>query len=133
MSFPKRVKLTRFELEVMEGFWKLGRAAIREVLDELPGKKRPAYTTIQTVVYHLEQKGAVRRVKKIGNAHLFEPLISKKTALGNLISDFLELLGGSSRPLMAHLVETQQVSLEDLHEMEKLLESRKKDTSPADK
>jgi len=121
MSRPRKVKLTRLELEVMEGFWKLGRAAIREVLEELPGKKRPAYTTIQTVVYHLEQKGAVRRVKKIGNAHLFEPLVSRKTAIESLISEFLGLLGGSARPLMAHLVETQQVSLEDLKEMEKML------------
>lgn len=114
----KSVKLTKFELEVMTVFWALGAASVREVQEELPEKKRPAYTTVQTIVYRLEEKGAVRRVKKIGNAHIFEPTVTQKAAHRRLIDELLNLFGGSAGPLMAHLVEAGKLSLEDLREAE---------------
>jgi BlaI family penicillinase repressor len=112
------IKLTRFELEVMSALWELGPASVRELQEKLPEKKRPAYTTVQTIVYRLEEKGAVRRVKKIGNAHIFEATITKKSAHRRLINELLALFGGSARPLMAHLVETGKLSLEDVRELE---------------
>ena len=83
----KQIKLSPFELKAMEALWKLGRACIREILEELPGKRRPAYTTVQTVVYRLEAKGAVRKLRKIGNAHIFVPVISRREAYQRLVSD----------------------------------------------
>lgn len=115
------VRLTRFELEVMEELWNLKRASIRELLESLPTKKRPAYTTVQTIVRRLEEKKAVSQIRKIGNAHIFEPTISRKAAYRRLINDFLDLFGGSARPLMAHLAETGKLRLEDLREMEELI------------
>jgi predicted transcriptional regulator len=114
-------RLTRFELEVMEELWKLGRASVRELLEALPSKKQPAYTTVQTIVRRLEEKGAVRQVRKIGNAHIYEPVVSRQVAYRRLVSDFLDLFGGSARPIMAHLVEEGQLSLEDLQQMERML------------
>jgi predicted transcriptional regulator len=115
------IRLTRFELEVMEAFWKLGPASVREVQQQLPEKKRPAYTTVQTMVYRLEEKGAVRRVKKIGNAHIFEAVVTRKAAYRRLIDDLLELFGGSPQPVMAHLVESGKLTLADVREMESAL------------
>jgi BlaI family penicillinase repressor len=115
----KNVKLTKFELEVMSALWELGAASsVREIQEKLPEKKRPAYTTVQTIVYRLEEKGAVRRIKKIGNAHIFEAAVSKNSAHRRLINELLDLFGGSARPLMAHLVETGKLSLEDVREAE---------------
>lgn len=114
-------RLTRFELEVMEELWKLGRASVRELLEALPSKKQPAYTTVQTIVRRLEEKGAVRQVRKIGNAHIYEPVVSRQVAYRRLVSDFLDLFGGSARPIMAHLVEEGQLSLGDLQQMERML------------
>ena len=116
------VRLTRFELEVMEALWKLERASVRELLESLPERKRPAYTTVQTIVRRLEEKKAIQHVRKIGNAYIFLPLISRKSAYRRLIDDFLDLFGGSARPLMAHLVETGRLSLDDLKELESWLE-----------
>lgn len=116
------IRLTRFELEVMEALWKLQRASVRELLEALPERKRPAYTTVQTIVRRLEDKRAVRQVRKIGNAYIFVPLISRKSAYRRLIDDFLDLFGGSARPLMAHLVETGKLSLDDLKDLENSLE-----------
>ena len=87
----------------MDALWTLGTASVREVQEHLPEQKRPAYTTVQTIVYRLEEKGAVRRVKKIGNAHVFEPAVTRKAAQRRLVDDLLGLFGGSARPLMAHL------------------------------
>jgi predicted transcriptional regulator len=112
------IKLTKFELEVMKAVWELGPTSIREIQEKLPEKKRPAYTTVQTIIYRLEEKGAVRRVKKIGNAHIFEAAVTKKSAHRRLINELLDLFGGSARPLMAHLVETGKLSLEDVRELE---------------
>jgi BlaI family penicillinase repressor len=115
----KNVKLTRFELEVMSALWELGTASsVREIQEKLPEKRRPAYTTVQTIVYRLEEKGAVRRVKKIGNAHIFEAAVTRNSAHRRLINELLDLFGGSARPLMAHLVETGKLSLEDVREVE---------------
>ena len=118
------VRLTRFELEVMEALWKLERASVRELLESLPERKRPAYTTVQTIVRRLEEKKAIQHVRKIGNAYIFVPLISRKSAYRRLIDDFLDLFGGSARPLMAHLVETGRLSLDDLKELESWLDPK---------
>ncbi len=117
-------KLTRFELEIMKVFWKLGRAAVREVLEEFPEDQRPAYTTVQTIVRRLEDKGAVRRVRKIGNAFIFEPVVSRTSTVGRLLDELLSLVGGSAKPLVAHLVESGELSLADLKEVETLLKDR---------
>lgn len=121
MIREKTVRLTKFELEVMGALWELGTASVREIQERLPEKKRPAYTTVQTIVRRLEDKAAVRRIKKIGNAFIFEPLVTRKAAHHRVISELLELFGGSARPLIAHLAEAGKLSLEDVREMEGLL------------
>jgi len=118
----KGIKLTKFELEIMEELWRLGQASIREVQEGLPEKRRPAYTTVQTIIHRLEDKGVVRRAKKIGNAFVFEPEVTRAAAHRRLITDLLEMLGGSARPLLAHLVEMGELSLEDLREIESIVE-----------
>jgi len=116
------VKLTKFELEVMEALWALGSASVREVQERLPAGKRPAYTTVQTIVYRLEEKGAVRRARKVGNAHVFEPVVTRKAAVRRLLDELLGLFGGSPRTLMAQLVDDGRLTLEDLREAEVALE-----------
>ena len=118
MAREKHIKLTRLELEVMDAVWALGSGSVREILEQLPEQKRPAYTTVQTIIYRLEEKGAVRRVKKIGNAHIFEALVTRKAAHKRLIDELLHVFGGSPRSLMAQLVETGQLTLHDLKELE---------------
>jgi BlaI family penicillinase repressor len=118
MAKERGVRLTKFELEVMEALWALGTASVREVQERLPAAKRPAYTTVQTIVYRLEEKGAVRRVRKVGNAHVFEPAVTRRAAVRRLLDDLLELFGGSPRALVAQLVETGRLSLEDVREVE---------------
>ena len=118
MAKEKNIKLTKFELEVMSALWELGVASVREIQERLPEKKRPAYTTVQTIIYRLEEKGAVRRLKKIGNAHIFESAITRKAVHRRLIDDLLNLFGGSARPLMAHLVESGKLTLDDVRELE---------------
>jgi predicted transcriptional regulator len=118
MAKEPSVKLTKFELEVMESLWALGTASVREVQERLPAAKRPAYTTVQTIVYRLEEKGAVRRVRKVGNAHVFEPAVTRRAAVRRLLDDLLELFDGSPRALVAQLVETGRLSLEDVREVE---------------
>jgi BlaI family penicillinase repressor len=127
----QQMKLTRFELEIMDSLWELGRASVREIQEQLPARKRPAYTTVQTMIYRLEEKGAVRRVKKIGNAHVFEPLVTRKAAHHRLITELLDFFGGSARPLMAHLAETGKLSLEDIREMESLISEQEGGPSKA--
>ena len=116
------VRLTKFELEIMDALWTLSTASVREIVEQLPEKQRPAYTTVQTIVYRLEEKGAVRRVKKIGNAHVFEPAVTRQAAQRRVIDEVLDLFGGSARPLMAHLVESGKLTLEDVRELERTLE-----------
>ena len=117
----KQVKLTRLELEVMNAVWAVGSGSVREIQEQLPEKKRPAYTTVQTIIYRLEEKGAVRRVKKIGNAHIFEAVVTRKAAHRRLIDELLHVFGGSPRSLMAQLAETGQLTLQDVREMERTL------------
>lgn len=119
------VRLTKFELEIMERLWKLGRASVREIQEALPEKRRPAYTTIQTMVHRLEEKGAVRQVRKIGNAFVFEPAITRESAYRRLIREFLDLMGGSARPVMAHLVEEGRLSLKEIKELEEMVREQK--------
>lgn len=121
MVREKTVKLTKFELEIMHVLWDLRSASVREIQEHLPEKKRPAYTTVQTIVRRLEEKSAVRRVKKVGNAFIFEPVVTRNATHHRLITELLELFGGSARPLMAHLAEAGKLTLEDLREMETLL------------
>jgi BlaI family transcriptional regulator, penicillinase repressor len=118
MSLPK---LSKIELEVMEALWTKGALSIREIQETFPEAKRPAYTTVQTMVYRLEVKKVVRRAKKISNAHIFEALISRKVAQRRLIDDLLGLFGGRTQPVMAHLIEAGKLTLEDVQEAEKAL------------
>jgi predicted transcriptional regulator len=114
-------RITRFELELLEPLWKLGSASVREIQEALSEAGRPAYTTVQTMIYRLEEKKAVRRVKKIGNAHIFEPVMTRKAVYRRLIDDLLDLFGGSPAPVMAHLVESGKLSLQDIRAAETAL------------
>src|SRR5579859_7514569 len=118
MTLPK---LTKLELQIMEALWTRGEASIREIQESFPEKKRPAYTTIQTTVYRLEAKKAVRRVKKVGNFHIFEAAVSRNAAQRRLIDDLLALFGGRTQPVMAHLIESGKLTLADVKEAEKTL------------
>ena len=118
MTLPK---LTKLELQIMEALWTRGEASIREIQESFPEKKRPAYTTIQTTVYRLEAKKAVRRVKKVGNFHVFEAAVSRNAAQRRLIDDLLSLFGGRTQPVMAHLIESGKLTLDDVKEAESLL------------
>ena len=121
-------KLTKFELAIMDALWTLGPASVREIQEALPEKDRPAYTTVQTMMYRLEAKKAIRRVKKIGNAHIFEAAITRAGAEHRLIDELLRLFGGKPQPVMARLIETGQLTLDDVKEAEHLLrELEKKD------
>jgi BlaI family penicillinase repressor len=120
-------KLTNLEFQIMEVLWTKGECSIRDIVDMLPGKRRPAYTTIQTTVYRIEGKNIVRRVKKVGNFHVFAPAISREAVQRRLIDDILAFFGGSGQPLMARLIETGKLSLDDVKEAEQLLRSRSKE------
>ena len=123
-------RLSRLELQIMEAFWRDGALSIRDIHERFPGKKRPAYTTVQTMVNRLEAKGALRRTAKTGNAHIFEATVSQGAAQRRLVDEFLALFGGRMQPLMAHLVESGKLTLEDVQEAEKRLHelSKKKET-----
>jgi BlaI family transcriptional regulator, penicillinase repressor len=114
-------KLTPLDLQIMETLWTRGNASIREIQEAFPEKDRPAYTTIQTTVYRLEGKKAVRRVKKVGNFHIFEAMVSRDSAQRKLIDDLLALFGGRMQPVMAHLIESRHLTLDDVKEAEKTL------------
>jgi len=117
-------RLAPLELKAMEALWKLGRASVREVLEQIPVKKPLAYTTVQTLVFRLEAKGAVRKLRKIGNAWVFVPVITRKQAYRRLVINFLELFGGSPRPVLSHMVDTGKLTLKDLRDLERMLEER---------
>jgi BlaI family penicillinase repressor len=114
-------KLTRLELQIMDALWTQGALSVREIQEAFPEKNRPAYTTVQTMVYRLEVKRAIRRVKKIGNAHIFEAAISRAAAQRRLIDELLSFFGGRSQPVMAHLIETGKLTLKDVQEAEQTL------------
>jgi BlaI family penicillinase repressor len=109
-------KFTKLELQTMQALWDRGAVSIREIQEAFPEQRRPAYTTVQTTVYRLEGKKAVRRVKKISNAHIFEAVVSRNAAQSRLIDDLLGLFGGRTQPIMAHLVESGKLTLEDVKE-----------------
>ncbi|MET0214755.1 MAG: BlaI/MecI/CopY family transcriptional regulator [Vicinamibacterales bacterium] len=116
----KLPKLARLELQVLEALWARGKASIREIQEAFP-EPRPAYTTIQTTVYRLEAKGAVRRVRKISNAHIFEPLVARDVARHRLLDDILSLFGGRAQPMMAQLAEAGKLTLDDVRQLEKTI------------
>jgi predicted transcriptional regulator len=114
-------KLTKLEMQVMDALWDRGASSVREIQEAFPEKGRPAYTTVQTIVYRLEAKKALRRVKKIGNAHVFEAAITRTAAHRRLVDDLLGLFGGRTQPVMAHLIESGKLTLEDVQEAQKTL------------
>lgn len=118
MSEPR---LSKLEFQIMEVLWAKGDASIRDIQESFPAKRRPAYTTIQTTVYRMEAKDVVRRVKKVANFHVFAASISRDMAQRRLIDDLLAFFGGRSQPVMAHLIESGKLSLEDVKEAEKVL------------
>ena len=114
-------RLTKLELQIMDALWTRGALSVREIQETFPEKNRAAYTTVQTMVYRLEAKKAIRRVKKISNAHIFEACVSRNAARGKLIDDLLSLFGGRAQPVMAHLVASGKLTLEDVQETEELI------------
>jgi predicted transcriptional regulator len=114
-------KLTKLELQIMEALWSRGPCSVREIQEAFPAKKRPAYTTVQTTVYRLETKKVLRRTRKIATALIFEATVSREAAQRRLVDDLLGLFGGLSRPIMAHLIESGNLTLEDVREAEKTL------------
>ena len=118
MALPR---LTKLELQIMDALWNLGASSVREIQEAFAEKDRPAYTTVQTMVYRLEAKKAIRRVKKIGNAHIFEAAITRNAAQRRLIDELLSFFGGRPQPVVAHLVETGKLTLDDVQEAEQLI------------
>ena len=125
INYTLVMNLTRFELEIMDVLWRVEEASVREVCDALSDKKRPAYTTVQTIVQRLEQKGAVRRTRKIGNALMFAPTVTRKSAYRRILDDLLERFGGSAQPVVAQLLESGKLTLEDLKALEEHEEARR--------
>lgn len=114
-------RLTRLELQIMDALWNHGALSVRDIQESFPAKNRPAYTTVQTMVYRLEGKKAIRRTRKIGNAHIFEAAISKSSAQRRIIDELLAFFGGRSQPVMAHLIEAGKLTLEDVKDAEQTL------------
>jgi BlaI family penicillinase repressor len=123
-------KLSKLEFQIMDALWTQGEASIREIQETFPAKRRPAYTTIQTTVYRLEAKNIVRRVKKVGNFHIFAAAVSRSAAQRRLIDDLLALFGGRTQPVMAHLIESGKLTLEDVKEAEKALRQLERKDKP---
>ena len=124
-------KLTKLELQIMETLWTQGACSVREIHQAFPERKRPAFTTVQTTIYRLEGKKALRLVKRIGNANIFEAAISRDAAQSRLIDDLLNLFGGRTKPVMAHLVESGKLTLDDVKEAENAIRAlARKDKKP---
>jgi BlaI family penicillinase repressor len=121
----KKARLSMAEARILGQYWKLGTRSVREILESLPEEERVAYTTVQTLVYRLEQKGALRKVRKIGNAQLFEPAIDEKEFRGGLIRDLLDLFGGSPRLLVSNLLESGTITLKDLRVLQNAAQGAK--------
>jgi predicted transcriptional regulator len=113
--------LSKLEFQIMEALWTQGELSIREIQESFAAKRRPAYTTVQTTIYRLEAKGIVRRVKKVGNFHIFAAAVSRDAAQRRLIDDLLAMFGGRSQPVMAHLIESGKLTMDDVKEAEKAL------------
>ena len=123
-------RLTKLEIQIMETLWNQGEASIREMQEAFPEKKRPGYTTVQKMVYRMEAKKVVRRVRKIGNFHIFAAIVSRDTAQRRLVDDLLAMFGGKSRPVVAHLIGAGKFTLEDVEYAEKTLKELKKGAKP---
>ena len=121
----RRPKLTRLELQILEILWAQGKASVREIQEGFP-KPRPAYTTVQTTVYRLEGKEAVRRVRKIGNAHIFEPAIARDVTRHRFLDEILSFFGGRAQPMMAQLAEAGKLTMDDVRELEKTIRELEK-------
>jgi predicted transcriptional regulator len=119
-------RLSKLDLQIMEALWSRGACSIREIQEFFPERSRPAYTTVQTTVYRLEAKKAVRRTKKIGYAHIFEASITRAATQRRLIDELLGLLGGRTEPVMAHLIESGKLTLEDIQAAERTLKGLSK-------
>jgi len=119
-------RLTKLEIQIMETLWNRSQASIREMQEAFPEKKRPGYTTIQKTVYRMEEKKVVRRVRKVGNFHIFEPAVSRDAAQRRLVDDLLAMFGGQSRPVVAHLIGAGKLTLEDVEFAERMLKEQKK-------
>ena len=115
-------ELNKQEIKILEEFWKHGRLSIREIQDSFPKKQRPPYTTVQAIIYRMEEKGALQRIRKIGNAHVFEAMVSREQARGHAIEDLLGLFGGRTQTVMAHLVESGKLTRDDIRQAEKLID-----------
>jgi BlaI family penicillinase repressor len=120
------IRLTGFEIQIMETLWTKGEASIREMQEAFLEKKRPGYTTIQTMVYRLEAKKVVRRVRKVGNFHLFAAVVTREAAQRRLVDDLLAMFGGESRPVVAHLIGAGKLTLKDVEYAEKTLKQLRK-------
>ena len=120
----KLPKLARLELQILEVLWARGQASVREIQEGFP-EPRPAYTTIQTTVYRLEAKGALRRTRKIGNAHIFEPIVAREAARHRLLDTILSFFGGRPQPMMQQLVEAGKLTLDDVRDLEKAIRRQK--------
>jgi BlaI family penicillinase repressor len=120
-------KLSKLEYQIMDTLWTRGECSIREIQDAFPEKRRPAYTTIQTTVYRMETKGVIRRVKKVGNFHIFAATVSRGAAQRRLVDDLLARFGGRSQPVKAHLIESGKLTLDDVKEAEKVLRRLQKE------
>lgn len=118
MAHPR---LSKLELQIMDALWSDGPLSVREILERFPERSRPAYTTVQTMVTRLEAKKALRRVKKIGNAHIFEAAISRSAAQRRLIDELLAFFGGRTQPVVAHLIESGRLTLDDVKDAERTL------------
>src|SRR6202041_386804 len=121
----KEPRLSKAETRILEQYWKLGTASVREVLESLPEDERVAYTTVQTLVYRLEEKGGLRKVKKIGNAQLFQPALDQSQYRGRLVRDLLDLFGGSPQLLVSNLLENGALTLRDLKALQSAAQSDK--------
>jgi len=114
-------RLSKLDMQIMETLWTRGASSVREIQEAFPERGRPAYTTVQTTVYRLEAKKAVRRVRKIGNAHLFDAMVSRAAAQRRLVDELLGLFGGRTQQVMAHLIESGKLTLDDIHDAERVL------------
>ena len=119
----KTPKLGRLDLQILEALWARGQASVREIQEGLP-EPRPAYTTVQTTVYRLEAKGALRRTRKIGNAHIFEPMVERDIARHGLLDSILSFFGGRAQPMMQQLAEAGKLTLDDVKDLEKAIRKR---------
>jgi BlaI family penicillinase repressor len=121
MKTAMNPKLTALELKIMEALWTAGQCSVREIQETFPQTKRPAYSTVQTMIYRLERKKAVRRAKRIGTAHIFEATVSRDAARGRLVDELFRVFGSSMQPLMAHLIDSGKLTLKDVKEAEEAL------------